>query len=91
MAESIEATCYVGQVEMDPTGILWAVLYHGETVVTREQVRSLRKGKRRVADLVLSAADSVPAGFRRSAPTHLNRIATQPSRPRRRHVNVAAV
>jgi hypothetical protein len=53
---------YVGQVELDPNGILWAVLYHCERVITREQVRSLRKGKRCVADLVLSAADAFPAG-----------------------------
>ncbi|MET0863610.1 MAG: hypothetical protein ABWZ98_04690 [Nakamurella sp.] len=91
MIDHIDAATYVGQVEMDPAGALWAVLYHGDTVLTREQVRSLRKGKRRVADLVLSAADAFPAGLRRPAPTHLNRIVTQPARPRRRQVNVAAV
>ena len=53
-------------------GILWAVLYHGDIVLAREQVRSLRRGKRRVADLLLSAADASPQVF--AAPAH--RIST---------------
>jgi hypothetical protein len=85
------AVGYVGQVEMDPAGRLWAVLYHGETVLVRERVRSLRRGKQRVADLVLTAADTLPAGFRRTVPTHLNRIVGQPHRARRRQVNTATV
>lgn len=56
------AAVYVGQVEQDPQGNLWAVLYCRDQVITREQVRSLRKAKRRVTDLVLSAADNYPAG-----------------------------
>ena len=91
MFERDDAPTYVGQVEMDPAGTLWAVLYDGATVITKEQVRSLRRGKRRVADLVLSAADSFPAGFRRPVPTHLNRIATEPTRSRRRHLPAAAI
>ena len=89
--ERNDAATYVGQVEMDPSGTLWAVLYDGATVVTKEQVSSLRRGKRRVADLVLSAADSFPAGFRRPVPTHLNRIVTQPTRSRRRHLSAPAI
>jgi hypothetical protein len=49
---------YVGQVERDSSGALWAVLYSEGRVLRREQVRSLRQGKRRVTDLVLAAADS---------------------------------
>ena len=56
------AVTYVGQVEQDPQGALWAVLYFRDQVIAREQVRSLRKAKRRVSDLVLSAADNYPAG-----------------------------
>ncbi len=56
------AATYVGQVEQDPQGALWAVLYYRDEIITREQVRSLRKAKRRVSDLVLSAADNHPMG-----------------------------
>jgi len=52
---------YVGQVERDPGGGLWAILYCGATLIGRERVTSLRKGRRRVADLVLSAADASPS------------------------------
>ena len=73
MSEPAAAT-YIGQVERDPDGDLWAVLYCGELAISRERVRSLRKGKRRVADLVLGACDSwgrkAPAG----PPTHMNRL-----------------
>jgi len=51
---------YVGQVERDPGGGLWAILYCGATLIGRERVTSLRKGRRRVADLVLSAAGNGP-------------------------------
>jgi hypothetical protein len=81
---------FVGQVERDPEGILWAVLYHCDTVITREQVKSLRKGKRRVADLVMAAADNYPVGVSRPAPTHLNRLVEQRiSVPRRRPAHVS--
>lgn len=64
------AATYVGQVEQDPQGTLWAVLYYRDHVITREQMRSLRKAKRRVSDLVLSAADNYPKGpLPASAPT----------------------
>jgi hypothetical protein len=49
---------YVGQVERDSSGVLWAVLYSQGEVLRREQVRSLRQGKRMVTDLVLAAADA---------------------------------
>ncbi len=53
---------YLGRVERDELGALWAVLYCGDDVVTREPVRSLRRGRRRVTDLVLAAADNFPQG-----------------------------
>jgi hypothetical protein len=85
------AATYVGQVEMDPAGTLWAVLYDGATVIAKEQVRSLRRGKRRVADLVLAAADSSLAGARQPMPAHLNRIVTQQTRSRHRHLPAPAI
>jgi len=57
---------YVGHVERDSAGVLWAVLYCEGQVLRREQVRSLRHGKRRVTDLVLSAADSWTAADSRT-------------------------
>jgi hypothetical protein len=77
-------TSYVGQVECDPDGVLWAVLYLGDRVVTRERVSSLRKGKRRVTDLVLSAADALIERPSRVAPAQLNRM-TEPRMPMPRH------
>ena len=65
---------YIGQVERDPDGILWAVLYFGDLVITRERVRSLRKGKRRVADLVLGASDTYTRETHRTSPTSLHRL-----------------
>jgi len=58
MAGRLSGT-YVGQVERDPNGGLWAILYRGVTLISRERVASLRKGRRRVADLVLGAAETV--------------------------------
>ncbi len=69
----LAAATYVGQVERDPDGVLWAVLYCGDLLVSRERVRSLRKGKRRVADLVLSASDTHAAPYRTS-PVHTSRL-----------------
>jgi hypothetical protein len=84
-------TTYVGQVERDPDGALWAVLYHGDEIIVKEQVRTLRKGKRRVTDLVLSAVDTFPTGPRRPARTHLNRLVEHRApAPRQRRTNVAA-
>ena len=62
MRDSDTRTSYVGQVERDPQGHLWAVLYFRDEVVTRRSVSSLRRGKKCVSDLVLSAADSYPTG-----------------------------
>ena len=86
-------TTYVGQVECDPEGKLWAVLYYRDQVVDRVQVRSLRHGKRRVSDMVLSAADTFPGGPRRAAPIPLNRIMVDQRAPagRRRRTGVAHV
>ena len=66
----LAAATYVGQVERDPDGVLWAVLYCGDLLVSRERVRSLRKGKRRVADLVLSASDTHAAPYPHVARPH---------------------
>ena len=70
----IAAGTYVGQVERDPDGVLWAVLYCGGLVISREPVRSLRRGKRRVADLVLGASDSSARESHRAAPIYMNRL-----------------
>lgn len=84
---------YVGQVESDSDGKLWAVLYYRDQVVNREQVRSLRKGKRRISDMVLSAADTFPQGPKRPTPIPLNRILVDQRAPagRRRRSGVAHV
>lgn len=81
---------YVGQIERDPNGLLWAMLYfHGE-LVSREQVRSLRRGKRRVADLLLAAADNYPNGPLQPAVTSgLDSVPSQPSPTPRRSMAVA--
>jgi hypothetical protein len=54
---------YVGQVERDCDGVLWAVLYaaragRGGSLLSREIVRTTRQGRRRVSDLVLAEADA---------------------------------
>ena len=79
---SVTAT-YVGQVERDSSGALWAVLYCGQHIVSKEQVRTLRRGKRRVAEHVLSASDAF-VELQRSSPVHLNRFVEQRP-PSRRH------
>ncbi len=83
---------YVGQVERDSDGRLWAVLYFGGDAVCKEQVRSLRKGKRRVTDLVLSAADALAPRPTRAAPAQLARVVS-PSAPvpRHRRASVAGI
>jgi len=60
---------YIGQVERDCEGLLWAVLYIGPNVISRERVRSLRRGRRRITDMLLAAADrtSRPIEDRRPA------------------------
>jgi len=57
MTQQTAFTAYVGQVERDLDGQIWAVLYCEGQVIAREQTRSLRRGKRRVTDMLLSAAD----------------------------------
>ena len=60
MTTHTDAPSYLGQVERDPAGELWAVLYREDKVIAHEQVWSLRHGKRRVTDMVLAAADATP-------------------------------
>ena len=86
MSERSEPAAYVGHVERDPAGSLWAVLYHRDQVIERERVRSLRQGKRRVTNMVLAAADTFPDDPRRPVQVALNRIPTeQRASGRRRH------
>ena len=54
---------FVGQVERDSDGVLWAALYAApaerkQFPLSREVVRSLRQGRRRVTDMVLAEADA---------------------------------
>ena len=54
---------FVGQVERDGDGALWATLYaapaeRAEFLLRREAVRTLRQGRRRVQDMVLAEADA---------------------------------
>jgi len=51
-------------VERDPAGRLWAVLYRGEEVTARELVRSVRRGRRRVTDMLLAAVDAAQPPWR---------------------------
>ena len=53
----------MGQVERDPDGVLWAILYAApaerkQFPLGREVVHSLRQGRRRVTDMVLAEADA---------------------------------
>lgn len=84
MNEQPPTAGYVGQVERDTDGVLWAVLYLGDQLITRERVASLRKGRRRVTDLVLSAADQLAPRPSRVAPAHLTRVVS-PQSPVSRH------
>jgi len=74
MSESTSTATYVGQVERDPEGILWAVLYYRDQVIEREQARSLRRAKRRVTTMVLAAADAFPDGLQRPSRSVLRRV-----------------
>jgi hypothetical protein len=89
---SDSAPTYVGQVECDSTGTLWAVLYFRDQVVERERVRSLRHGKRRVTNMVLAAQDSFPEDPRPPAPVPMNRMLVE-RRPsaRRGPIGVSAM
>ena len=92
MSDRSATTGYVGQVERDPSGTLWAVLYFRDQVIERERARSLRHAKRRVTNMVLAAHDTFPDDQRRLAPMPLNRMQVErrPS-PRRRRVGAAQV
>lgn len=92
MSERQSMPSYVGQVERDPDGALWAVLYLDSRVVVREQVSSVRRGKRRVTDLVLSSADALVERPSRVGPTHLNRmVEPRVSIPRHSRAPVAGI
>ncbi len=92
MSERESVPTYVGQVERDPDGVLWAVLYLDRQVITKEQVSSLRKGRRRVTDLVLSAADALVERPSRVTPAQLNRVAdARAAMPRHRRAPVAGI
>jgi hypothetical protein len=73
MSERVAST-YIGQVERDPAGTLWAVLYFHDQPIERQPVRSLRHGKRLVANMVLAAADAFPDDPRPLARVPLNRL-----------------
>jgi hypothetical protein len=66
------AKFFVGQVERDPDGHLWAVLYCQGKILARERVRTCRRGERRVADMVLSAADTIAMPAHSHEPQHEN-------------------
>ena len=68
MAQQTAFTAYVGQVERDCDGEIWAVLYCEGEVIAREQARSLRRGKRRVTDMLLSAAEATASPVTATAP-----------------------
>lgn len=85
-------SAYVGQVECDPAGTLWAILYFRDQIIERQPVRSLRHGRRRVTNMVLAAADMFPDDPRRPAPIPLNRVpAERRASGRRRGVPQLAI
>ncbi len=60
------------------------------SVVSREQVQSLRKAKRRVTDLVLAAADNYPTGpLHPATPSRLGSLENKPLPAQRRPMAVA--
>jgi len=48
---------FVGQLERSPDGMLWVVLYRGTAVIHKERVRSRRRGRSRLIDIVLAATE----------------------------------
>ena len=64
MTEPTPVPSLLGRVERVPRGLLWAVLYHGDEVAAREQVRSARRGRRRVTDMLLAAVDAAQPPWR---------------------------
>ncbi len=69
---------FTGQVERDPNGGLWVVLYRGEVIhadaiLSKEPTRSVKRGMKRVEELILAQADaeSPPSGLAAaSGPRH---------------------
>lgn len=69
MVPSKDVPVYVGQVERDADGSVWAVVYRGdspspETLVRREQVGSPKAGMRRVMGMVAEEVDLASKGHR---------------------------
>jgi hypothetical protein len=92
MNERAAASTYVGQVECDPAGTLWAVLYCRDQVIERERVRSLRHGKRKVINMVLAAQDAFSENSPRTAQVSLNRMPIQQRvSGRRRHAGASGL
>jgi hypothetical protein len=56
---------FVGQLERSPDGLLWVVLYRGTAVIRKERVRSRRRGRSRLIDIVLAATETFPVGLDR--------------------------
>jgi len=56
---------FLGQLERSPDGLLWVVLYRGTAVIHKEPVRSRRRGRSRLIDIVLTASEPFPAGLDR--------------------------
>ena len=81
MTQQTAFTAYVGQVERDSDGQIWAVLYCEGRLIAREQTRSLRRGKRRITDMLLAAADvsAVPVMAAAPADGELGRLGHQAS------------
>ncbi len=70
---------FTGQLEQDRSGSLCAVLYREQAVLAREPVGSLRHGKRRLADLLLTAAEQFsPQPSRLDFPQLADRRLTDP-------------
>ena len=54
---------YTGQVERDPHGALWVVLYRGEVthadaIISQEPTRSVKRGRKRVEEMILAQVDA---------------------------------
>ena len=56
---------FVGHLERSPDGLLWVVLYRGTAVIHKERVRSRRRGRSKLIDIVLAATEPFPAGLDR--------------------------
>ena len=62
MNKGKELPVYYGQVEKSVDGSLWAVVYQGDparsgSLVRQERVKSTRRGKQRVAEMIMEQRD----------------------------------